>query len=269
MALSPVVTSEDSINSNLATLMMDNGASGYYFDDAIIRDLKHRLQDYVHLTTPRTILTAGEDLLKRTAEGVLQGLAADNNGNQILVWVDVVMVPEIGRNLFSTMTAAKKGNETMFDYENPRLEGFNVAVPLRSESGDVYSFVLDLSVDRCGANELAVNAVANAQVWHRRLGHHAQSLDILRKRDGTCIIFEGAVSDCDVCTAGKAQQLINPKRTNHKVSRPFQMCYRDLMGTFTPVAVGGYKYVSKITDEYIKWTDIHLLTNKDQALKSL
>ena len=50
---SVAVTSEDSVNSSLATLMVDSVASGHYFDDAIIRDLKHRLPDYIHLTTPR------------------------------------------------------------------------------------------------------------------------------------------------------------------------------------------------------------------------
>ena len=222
---SVAVSSENSANSNLATVMVDSGASGRYFDDAIIRDLKHRLQDYVHLTRPRKILTAGGAMLDGTAEGVLQGLVTDDNGNQILVRVDIVVVPEIGRNLFSVMTAAKKGIATIFDDKNPRLEGFNVTVPLRSESGDPYSFVLDLSADRYGAKELAMNAVANAQVWHQWLGHlHAQSLDILRKRDGTGIAFEGDVSDCDDFAVGKAQQLAHPKTVNHNVSRPFQLC---------------------------------------------
>ena len=116
---SVTVTSEDSVNSNLATLMVDSGASGHYFDDAIIRDLKHRLQDYVHLTKPRKILTAGGAMLDGTVEGVLQGLITDDNGNQILVRVDIVVVPGIERNLFSVMTAAKKGITTIFDYENP------------------------------------------------------------------------------------------------------------------------------------------------------
>ena len=170
--------------------MVDSGASGHYFDVAIIHDFRHRLQDYVHLTTPRKILIAEGAMLDGTAEGVLQGLVTDDNGNQILVRVDIVVVPKIGRNLFSVMTAAKKGIATIFDYENPRLEGFNVTVPLRSESCDLHSFVLDLSADRYGAKELAINAVANAQVLYRRLGHlPAQSLDILRKRDGTGIIF--------------------------------------------------------------------------------
>ena len=95
--------------------MVDSGASGHYFDDAIIRDLKHRLQDYVHLTTPRKILTAGGAMLDGTAEGVLQGLFTDDNGNQILVRIDIVVVPGIGRNLFSVMTASKKGIATIFD----------------------------------------------------------------------------------------------------------------------------------------------------------
>ena len=82
-----------------------------------------------------------------------------------------MVVPGIGRNLFSVMTAAKKGIATIFDYESPRLEGFNATVPLRSERGDLYSFVLDLSAHRYGAKKLAMNAVTNAQVWRRRLGH--------------------------------------------------------------------------------------------------
>ena len=216
------ITSENSVNSNLATLMTDSGAPGRYFDDRIIRDLKHRLEDYMHLATPRTIPTAGGALLDGTVEGVLQGLVTDDNGDQILVSVDIVVVPGIGRNLFSVMTAAKKGIATIFDYENPRLKRFNVAVPPRSESGDLYSFVLDLNADRYGVKKLAMNAAANAQVWHRWLGHlHAQSLDILRKRDGTGATFERAVSNCDVCAVGEAQQLVHPKTTNHKVNRPF------------------------------------------------
>ena len=255
---SAAITSEDSVNSNLATLIVDSGASGHFFDDAIIRDLKHHLQDYVHLTTPRKILTAGGALLNGTAEGVLQGLVTDDNGNQIHVRVDIVVVPRIGRNLLSVITAAKKSTVTIFDYENPRLEGCNVTVPLRSESGDLYSFVLDLSPGRYGAKELAMSAVANAQVWYRRLGHlHAQSLDILRQRDGTGIIFEGAVSDCDVCAARKAQQLPHPKTAYDKGNLPFQPCYGSLMGPFAPVAIGDYKYVSKVTDKYTKWTAVY------------
>ena len=75
-------------------------------------------------------------MLNGTAEGALQGLATDDSGNLTFVRVDIVVVPGVGRNLISVTTAAKKGIATIFDYENPRLEGFIVTVPLRRESGD-------------------------------------------------------------------------------------------------------------------------------------
>ena len=104
------------------------------------------------------------------------------------------------------IVAAKKGIVTISDNKNLKLEGRNAVVLLRSESGGFYSFVLDLSARRYGAKNLAMNVVANAEVWHRHLGDlHAQSLDILRKRDSSGITFERAVSDCDVCAVGKAQ----------------------------------------------------------------
>ena len=40
------------------------------------------------------------------------------------------------------------------------------------------------------------------------------------------------------------------------------------MGPITPPALGDYRYVSKISDEYTKWTEIHLLKSKRDALHS-
>ena len=56
-------------------------------------------------------------MLDGTAEGVLQGLFTDDCGNQILLWVDIVVVLGSGHNLFSVMTVAKKGIMTVFEYE--------------------------------------------------------------------------------------------------------------------------------------------------------
>ena len=85
VASSPAtITSADSVNSNLAILMVDSGASGHSFKDAIIRDLEYRLQDYVHFTLPLIILLTGGVMLDGTVEGALQGLVTHDNGNQIL-----------------------------------------------------------------------------------------------------------------------------------------------------------------------------------------
>lgn len=76
------------------------------------------------------------------------------------------------------------------------------------------------------------------------------------------------VSGCDVCVVGRAQQLANPEMASHKINRSFQLCDGDLIGLFTPVAPGVYKYVSNITVKYTKRTAVDLMT-KDHTLQSL
>ena len=88
--------------------MVDNEASDHYSNDAAIRDLKYRLQDYVYLATPRKIFTAARALLDFTAAGLLHSFVINAYGNEILVRVDIVVVHGVGRNLFPVMTAAEK-----------------------------------------------------------------------------------------------------------------------------------------------------------------
>ena len=85
----------------------------------------------------------------------------------------------------------------------------------------------------------------------------------------------------DVCAMGKSHQLAlfhgvggegggRPKNVNHAaINAHFQLVYGDLMGPFTPTAHGEYKFVSKITDQFTKWTAVYLLRSKYQALASL
>ena len=91
------------------TVLVDTGASGHYFDDLIIPSLKHRLLNYVLLTTPRKILTAGGALLDGTAEGILQDLLTNNHGEQHLARIAILIVPGIARNLFSVKIGNKEG----------------------------------------------------------------------------------------------------------------------------------------------------------------
>ena len=84
--------------------------------------------------------------------------------------------------------------------------------PTPFRGNELYSFVLDLSTDGYGATELALNAVANAQLWHRRLGHLSKrALELMQRRDGHGITFDGSLADCDVCAMGKGRQLAHPK----------------------------------------------------------
>ena len=92
----------------------------------------------------------------------------------------------------------------------------------------------------------------------------------MQRRDGNGVTFDDSIDHCDVCAVGKSHQLAYPKKAKHAdITAPFQLVYGDLMGPFKPAARGGYEYMSKITDQFTKWTAVYLLCTKDQALVSL
>ena len=130
--------------------------------------------------------------------------------------------------------------------------------------------MLDLSADAYGATELAMTAVSNAQLWHRRLGHLIRrSLEHTLRYDGNGITFDGTIADCDVCAVGKGQQLVHPMKAQHAgITRPFRLCYGNLTYPLTPEAYGGFKYISNITDQFTRWTAVYLLENKRCAFDS-
>ena len=150
------------VNGYVVHVLVCSGASDHYFDDLIIPELKHRLQE-TSLITPRTILTAGGAMVDGTAEGVIQGIITDDYGEQHLARIAILNVPGIGRNLFSVKTAAKKGIVSIFDVNNPRLEASDT-VPFHGEDDGLYSFKLDLSADGYVGKKLAINAVTKCGI---------------------------------------------------------------------------------------------------------
>ena len=198
------------------SVLVDTGASDHCFDDLIIPGLQHRLLNYDFLTTPRKILTAGRASLDSMAEGILQDFVADNHGEQHLARIATLILPGIGRTLFSVKLATKKGVVSIFDFDNPRLEVSGITVPLCIENDDLYSLVLDYSADSHGGKELTMNAMTNAQLGHGWLGLlNKGSLELMQRRDGKGVAFDGSIDHCDVCAVGNCHQLAHPKKAKN------------------------------------------------------
>ena len=114
-----------------------------------------------------------------------------------------------------------------------------------------------------------MQAAATATLWYRRMGHlNRKSLDLLKKVNNNGVSFDGTVPDCDVCAVGRSRQRAYPKTADQHVQDPLQLVFTDLMGQFTPKTLGGYKFVSKISDEHTRWKEIYLLKSKDGALRA-
>ena len=93
-------------------------------------------------------------------------------------------------------------------------------------------------------------------------------MEVLRNKKGDGVEYTGTISGCDICSVTKSKQQAHPKKSTRKTTRPMQLVYTELMGPFTPAAKGGYRFVSKFTDDYSRMKDIFLLKNKTEAAES-
>ena len=77
-----------------------------------------------------------------TAQGVLRGHVIDDKRVRRLIQLSSLIVPGLGRNLFSVKQAARNDVVSIFDMTNPRLETHNHALLLQELGHDLYSCLL-------------------------------------------------------------------------------------------------------------------------------
>ena len=94
-------------------------------------------------------------------------------------------------------------------------------------------------------------------------------MELFSRKEGNGVEYTGIVSDCDICALSKSRQQAHPKKSTRTTTRPMQLIYTDLMGSLTPPAKGGYRQVSKFTDDYSRMKEVYLLRNKSEAIESL
>ena len=159
------------------TVMVDSGVSGHFLDPFLIPGLRGFMSDYCSLDVPHKIVTVGQyvfDGMKGTVRGHV-----NVSGHKRLVAFSAIVVPGLGKKLFSVAMSLATGVVTVFDSVRSRLERGNVVLPMDRLGDDrtLYSFSIDLVHDSAGA---AMRA-ESADLWHRRMGHiNSKSMAVLR-----------------------------------------------------------------------------------------
>ena len=266
-----------------ATLLVDSGASESFLDDELIPNLKTRMREFKTLSTPREITTAGKHTLHGIGTGIISFTIRDNHGTQLPVNMRALMVPGLGRNIFAPTAELRNGVRFVLE-KKPYLTIRGTVIPLKEDPRDQGMCSLDITFQRdshgvLGKSEgvspdsgsgVVYTATTSASVWHRRLGHmNPRNMEVLRNKKGNGVEYTGTISGCDICSVTKSKQQAHPKKSTRKTTRPMQLVYTDLMGPFTPAAKGGYRFVSKFTDDYSRMEEIFLLKNKTDAAESL
>ena len=268
-----------------AMLLVDNGTSGSFVDDELIPGLKERMREFKELSTPKEITTAGKHTIYRVGTGIIPFTIRNSHGSQLPVNLRALVVPGLGRNIFTPTAELKNGVIFVLEVGNPHLTFGGIIISLKQDSRDQEMCSFDIMVERNPQNELlgkpegvshndtpgvVYAATADADIWHRRLRHmNLRSMELLRRNEGNGVEYTGTVSDCDICALSKSRQQARPMKSTRTTTRPMQLIYTDLMGPFMPPAKGGSRYVSTFTDNCSRMKEVYLLRNKSEAAESL
>ena len=113
-------------------MVVDSGATNNYHAPALTPEVRAHICDVEDLQVSHTIVAAGQHLLKGATTGTIFGAVTDNDGNVWRVSLLVVVVPDLGTNLFAVTTAMKQGVATLSHPANPRLESGGVVIPIQT-----------------------------------------------------------------------------------------------------------------------------------------
>ena len=268
-----------------ATLLVESCASESFLDDELIPGLKERIREFKELSMPKEITTAGKHTIYGVGTGIISFTIRDSHGTQLPVNLRALVVPGLGRNIFATTAELKNGVRFVLEVGNPHLTIRGITIPLKQDPRDQGMRSLDIMFQRNSQDELLGKpegvshddmpgvvgaATADADIWHRRLGHmNPRSIELLHRKEGNGVEYTGTVSDCDICALSRSRQHAHPKKSTRTTTRPIRLIYTDLTGPFTPPAKGGYRYVSKFPDDYSRMKEVYLLRNKSEAAESL
>ena len=226
---------------------------------------------------PKLLETAGYKKIFATATGTICGQIINPSEEPIAVFIFAYLLPGMGRHLFSSVTKMRMGVITILRAGNPQMHFNKKTSPRLNQHGKhagMCSFDLSLpavdgetlaktamsGVTKTLAPGVALAAQVSADTWHRRLGHiNPANMELLRKTEGNGVEYTGTVPGCYICAVGKSTQKTHPKKTKHKIDGPMEVVYTDLMGPIMTAARGGYKNVSKFTDDFSRMNEIFLL----------
>ena len=102
-------------------MLVDSGSAKHFVDPKLVHRVETRMQDYTKISPPMEIEAAGHNTLLGIAQGTLLVVVRDTHDICRTVKLPIVLVPGLGRNLFSTAMAFQKGVKTIITKQAPLL----------------------------------------------------------------------------------------------------------------------------------------------------
>ncbi|CAN0172275.1 unnamed protein product, partial [Ectocarpus fasciculatus] len=145
-------------------------------DDRLIPGLKEIMREYKKLAKSKVVSVGGDHELNGNATGLIHCTVKDSGGKQQNVLLRGLVVPGLGRNVFSPTAQLKNGVKLVIEEGNPDLaigghQRTGLTNPTSHALPDDQAFGKPDTVMADDDLGVAYSATVSANTWHRRLGH--------------------------------------------------------------------------------------------------
>lgn len=179
---------------------------------------------------------------------------------------DVLYIPSLKKNLFSTGAITQKGFDLRLISDNAFVYSGNDLVAYgKREKSNLYRMIFKV-VMKHEANIITKNDLS---LWHQRLAHiNCRALrEMVNKNLATGLkIDRNNDFFCECCVFGKQHKLpfskkVRPKRTKG------ELIHADLCGPMPIDSVGGSKYFLLLKDDFSCYRTVYFLKHKSDTFK--
>lgn len=239
------------------TWVLDSGASDH---------MCHRREWFTSFVEMTSYVTIGDGKrITAFGRGEIALMAFDENKWVRRRMVNVLYVPEIHLNLFSSGAAMDRGYELQSDNKRCKLlkDGNVFAVGVRREKLFQMLFKIEEPLEIDGAIANVAIKKTSIRAWHERLGHQnvAHVKKFLRNNN---VDFVDEDFACEACVYGKHHRG-SYKLREEKSKKCGEIIHADVCGPMQNLSIGGSKYFLLLKDDFSHYRFVYFLKHKSEV----
>jgi hypothetical protein len=222
--------------------------------------------------SPIPIRLGNDHVVNATAAGTVKLRMLDDSKQTCDISIaDVLLVPDISKNLLSVHSICKKGASVTFTSDTVQIntsDGHTIA------KGHVQDglYVLPSTTNFTNHCNLATTKDDLITLWHRRLGHiNSQRLARIASfsESGVNLQSQSQLPFCEACTLGKMHTIKVSKSAKTRASALLERVHSDICGPMSTPSLNNSKYFTTFIDDFSRYTEVAFLKSKDEYYDKL
>lgn len=251
-----------------ARILNANTSDVWLLDSGASKHMSFRREWFVEFNESSEFVSLGDDsTCEVKGRGTILIKRSVNNEWLDGKLEDVLYVPSLRKNLFSTGVCTTKGCVLELETNNVRVYRENVLIAYGIKQENNLFRMMFKVTRKTEVNSASLNSL---ETWHKRLGHiNRRSLCEMVKKG---LVNGVTLSDqddffCESCQFGKQHRLsFKPKERTRK-TEVGELIHTDLCGPMSEESIGGAKYFLLLKDDCSSFRHVYFLRHKDDTFE--